>query len=74
MSFPKALDAALAKTGKKPADITSDSVNASYISKLQRGRLADPTWEKACAIISALGMDPNSFRELELSLGDDDRP
>lgn len=74
MAFVKALRVALDSKGMKPADIASDTTTPQYLSKLMNERVKDPTWEKACAIISALDMDPNSFRELELSLGDDDRP
>ena len=65
MSFREALNAALELKGLKPADIASDTVNASYISKLQTGRVKDPTWQKALVIIHALGMNPDEFSELE---------
>lgn len=65
MSFREAMNAALQLKGLKPADIASDTVNASYISKLQTGRVKDPTWQKALAIIRALDMYPDEFSELE---------
>ena len=73
IAFVKALRVALDSKGMKPADIASDTTTPQCLSKRMNERGKGPTWEKACAIISALGMDPNSFRELELSLGDDDR-
>lgn len=66
MSFAKALDRALKIKGLKPADIVSDDVSASYISKLLLGRIADPTWQKALIMIKALGMTPSEFRTLEI--------
>lgn len=66
MSFAKALDRALKNKGLKPADIVSDDVSASYISKLLLGRIADPTWQKALIMIKALGMTPSEFRALEI--------
>lgn len=66
MSFRNALNAALDLKKLKPADIANDTVNASYISKLQNGRVKDPTWQKALAIIESLGMDPDEFRRLEI--------
>lgn len=66
MSFAKALDRALKIKGLKPADIVSDDVSASYISKLLLGRIADPTWQKALTMIKALGMTPSEFRSLEI--------
>lgn len=66
MSFAKALDRALKIKGLKPADIVSDDVSASYISKLLLGRIADPTWQKALIMIKALGMTPSEFRSLEI--------
>lgn len=68
MSFAKALDRALKIKGLKPADIVSDDVSASYISKLFTGRIADPTWQKALTMIKALGMTADEFSELEAQL------
>ena len=39
----------------------------SYFSKLKSGHMKDVTWEKALDIISALGMTPNEFYELQIS-------
>ena len=64
MAFVKALRVALDSKGMKPADIASDTTTPQHLSKLMNERVKDPTWEKACAIISALGMAPNSFRAL----------
>lgn len=68
MSFAKALDRALKIKGLKPADIVSDEVSASYISKILLGRIADPTWQKALTMIETLGMTVDEFSELESRL------
>lgn len=68
MSFAKALDRALKIKGLKPADIVSDEVSASYISKILLGRIADPTWQKALTMIKTLGMTVDEFSELEARL------
>lgn len=68
MSFAKALDRALKIKGLKPADIVSEEVSASYISKLLLGRITDPTWQKALMMIKALGMTVDEFSELEARL------
>ena len=68
MSFAKALDRALKIKGLRPADIVSDEVSASYISKILLGRIADPTWQKALTMIKTLGMTVDEFSELEARL------
>jgi transcriptional regulator with XRE-family HTH domain len=40
-------------------------VSAPYISQLRSGKIADPTFLKACALIEALGMTPNEFAEAQ---------
>lgn len=66
MSFANALDRALKIKGLKPADIVSDDVSASYISKIFTGRISDPTWQKALTIIKALDMTVDEFRQIEI--------
>lgn len=40
-------------------------VSAPYISQLRSGKIADPTFSKACALIAALGMTPDEFAEAQ---------
>lgn len=40
-------------------------VNAPYISKLLSGKIKEPTWTKACALIEALGFTVDEFREMQ---------
>lgn len=53
MTFPELCD----RTGFYP----------SYFSKLKNGHARDVTWERAIAIISALGMTPLEFLEVQRS-------
>lgn len=45
----------------------ASGVTPPYISKLLNGRIKEPTWSKACAIIGALGMDIDEFRQFQES-------
>lgn len=45
--------------------VDKSGVNAPYISKLLNGKIKEPTWAKACAIIDALGMTVDEFRKLQ---------
>ena len=40
-------------------------VHPSYISLLVSGKVKEPTWVKACAIINALGLTVDEFRQLQ---------
>ena len=51
---------------KEAKDLVEKSgVNAPYISKLLNGKIKEPTWAKACAIIDALGMTVDDFRKFQ---------
>ena len=66
MTFAEALELAMAERGLKAVDVAEKSgVAASYLSKLATGRVKEPTWQKACAIIDALGMTPDEFKRLQ---------
>lgn len=52
-------------TAKELADLSG--VNAPYVSRLLSGKIKEPTWEKACAIIDALGVTVDEFKELQES-------
>lgn len=45
--------------------VEKSGVNAPYISKLLNGKIKEPTWAKACAIIDALGMTVDEFRHFQ---------
>ena len=65
MRFGEALSVARDQRGMCAKDVCDISgVNAPYISRLLSGKVTDPTWTKACAIISALDMTPDEFRQL----------
>lgn len=45
--------------------VEKSGVNAPYISKLLNGKIKEPTWAKACAIIDALELTVDEFREIQ---------
>lgn len=47
--------------------VEKSGVNAPYISKLLNGKIKEPTWAKACAIIDTLGLSVDEFRNLQSS-------
>lgn len=66
MTFGEALGIALERQEMKAAELSERSgVSASYISKLFSGRVKEPTWSKANAIIDALGITPSEFRKIQ---------
>lgn len=66
MTFAEALEHVMAMRGLKAADVAEKSgIAASYLSKLATGRVKEPTWQKACAIIDALGMSIDEFRRIQ---------
>lgn len=68
MSFAKTLDKVMRDRNLKSCDIVCDEITAQYLSKLRNGKVKDPTWGKACAIIDKLGMGIEEFRATETSL------
>ncbi len=67
-TFGETLRSALDDRGMKPVDLWRDSevLSQQYISKLLTGRVADPTFDKACAIVDALGLTTDEFRAMQL--------
>lgn len=53
--------------GLKPVDIWRDNPELSqqYVSKVLTGRMADPAFDKACAIIDRLGLTLDEFAALQ---------
>lgn len=63
MTFADAVRKAMYERSMEAKDLVEKSgVNAPYISKLMNGKIKEPTWAKACAIIDALGMTVDEFR------------
>lgn len=66
MTFYEALEIAMSEKGLKPSDIAARTgMHQSYISKLKSGHQRSVEWDKAIAIIEALGMTPNEFYEIQ---------
>lgn len=66
MTFADAVKKAMNKRSMGAKDLVEKSgVNAPYISKLLNGKIKEPTWAKACAIIDALGMTVGEFRDYQ---------
>lgn len=74
MTFAEAVKKAMDKRSMEAKDLVEKSgVNAPYISKLLNGKIKEPTWAKACAIIDALEMTVDEFRDYQSeSYGDSD--
>ena len=67
MTFYETFEHALELKGMKAADIcAATGMHSSYFSKLKSGHTHDVTWEKALAIIAALGMTPDEFYDLQM--------
>lgn len=68
MTFYEALETAMNLKGLRPVDIALRAgVSQSYLSNLKSGHQKSVDWEKALAIIDALGMTPNEFYEIYAS-------
>lgn len=68
MTFADAVKKAMDKCSMDAKDLVEKSgVNAPYISKLLNGKIKEPTWAKACALIDALGMSVDEFRKFQES-------
>lgn len=66
MTFYEALEIAMEEKGMKPSEVAAKAdLHQSYISKLKSGHQRSVDWEKALAIIEALGMTPNEFYEIQ---------
>lgn len=65
MTFGEALTIAMDAHNTNANRIAiASGVSRSYISKLISGKVAEPTWTKACALIAALDMKPSEFLAL----------
>ena len=67
MTFADAVKKAMNKRSMDAKDLVEKSgVNAPYISKLLNGKIKEPTLAKSFAIIDALGMTVDEFRDFQL--------
>ena len=70
MTFYETLALAMEQRNLTAADLSARTgIYQSYFSRLKSGHIKDVTWEKACAIISALGMTPDEFYRLQIEGG-----
>lgn len=68
LSFYEALEIAMAEKGMKPSQVCAVAgMHQSYISKLKSGAMKHVEWDKAVALILALGMTPSEFYEIQKS-------
>lgn len=68
MTFAEAVRRAMDTKGLDAKTLSERSgVNAPYISKLLNGKIKEPTWAKACAIIDALDMGVDEFKQFQES-------
>lgn len=70
MTFYETYERARRAAGMTDSEVCEKAgIYPAYISKLKSGHMHDATWEKALAIIAALGMTPDEFQSY--SNGDD---
>jgi len=68
MTFYETVAFVMNRDGLSAKDVCQKAgLHASYISKLKSGHTKDVTWEKAIAIITALGLKPSEFRDIQIS-------
>lgn len=62
MTFADAMIRRMQELGMRPSELADRSgVSKPYISQLMNGKIVDPTWVKACAIIAALDLAVDEF-------------
>ena len=68
MTFAQALQKLMKSQGLTAQELVEKTgINAPYFSRLLNGKIKDPTWEKACAIIDALGVSVDEFKHAQES-------
>ena len=68
MTFYETLAMVMKEKNLTAAELSAKTgLHPSYFSKLKKGTFKDVTWEKALLIISALGITPGEFAELQNS-------
>lgn len=68
MAFTETLKAVMDAKNLRSVDITSDEITAPYLSRLLKGKVKEPTWQKALVIINSLDMTVDEFCDLEAKL------
>lgn len=68
MAFTETLKAVMGAKNLRSVDITSDEITAPYLSRLLKGKVKEPTWQKALVIINSLDMTVDEFCDLEAKL------
>lgn len=68
MAFTETLKAVMNAKNLRSVDITSDEITAPYLSRLLKGKVKEPTWQKALVIINSLDMTVDEFCDLEAKL------
>lgn len=68
MAFTETLKAVMDAKNLRSVDITSDEITAPYLSRLLKGKVKEPTWQKALVIINSLDMTVDEFCDLESKL------
>jgi transcriptional regulator with XRE-family HTH domain len=70
MTFAQVVRVLMDEQGLGAKELAERSgVTAPYLSKLMNGKIKEPTWAKACAIIDALGIDVDEFRKNAMEMG-----
>ena len=69
MSFYDAMEYIMRNQGMTAAELSRRSgVSRQYLTELKAGRIKDVTWNKARALIRALGVSLEDFSKLEETL------
>ena len=68
MAFTETLKAVMDAKNLRSVDITSDEITAPYLSRLLKGKVKEPTWQKALVIINSLDMTVDEFCDFEAKL------
>ena len=68
MAVTETLKAVMDAKNLRSVDITSDEITAPYLSRLLKGKVKEPTWQKALVIINSLDMTVDEFCDLEAKL------
>lgn len=67
-TFAEVMVARMGELGMRATALSDRSgVSRQYISQLVTGKLVDPAWLKACAIIDALELTREEFAALQMS-------
>lgn len=66
-TFGETLSGYLGANGISKKELARRSgISSPYITQLANGKILNPTFDKACAIVDALGLTTDEFRALQL--------